>query len=58
MKFAHVPTLNERVKQLLEYNLIEHHLERKELRREWYSITEKGRKIFKCSNHYKGDSHV
>ncbi len=44
-QYANVPTLNTRLKQLLEFNLITHHLEKKELRKEWYEITEKGRKV-------------
>lgn len=37
-------TLNKRVKQLLDFNLISHHLEKKDVRKEWYEITEKGKK--------------
>jgi len=44
-QYANVPTLNTRLKQLLEFNLITHHLEKKELRKEWYELTEKGRKV-------------
>jgi len=33
------------LKQLLEYNLITHHLEKKGLRRKWYEITDKGGKV-------------
>ncbi|MGD2247392.1 MAG: winged helix-turn-helix transcriptional regulator [Candidatus Methanofastidiosia archaeon] len=38
-------TLNCRLQELLDSNLIEHHFERKEKRKEWYEITEKGRKV-------------
>ncbi|MGD2247743.1 MAG: winged helix-turn-helix transcriptional regulator [Candidatus Methanofastidiosia archaeon] len=38
-------TLNCRLQELLESNLIEHHFERKEKRREWYTITKKGKKV-------------
>ncbi len=34
-----------RLKQLLKCNLIEHHFEKEETRKEWYTITEKGRKV-------------
>lgn len=43
--FADVPVLNKRLRQLLEYDLITHHLEKKEMRREWYEITDKGKKV-------------
>ena len=45
IQYANVPTLNARLKQLLDFNLITHHLEKKELRKEWYEITERGRKV-------------
>jgi len=51
--FAHlvnVVSLNTRLRQLLRFGLIEHHLERIETRREWYSITDKGRKILNRLN--------
>lgn len=48
--YANVPTLNQRLKQLLEFNLIEHHLEKQDLRKEWYEITEKGEKVLKILN--------
>jgi DNA-binding HxlR family transcriptional regulator len=38
-------TLNTRLKELLMYKLIEHHFEKKEKREEWYTITERGRKV-------------
>jgi DNA-binding HxlR family transcriptional regulator len=38
-------TLNARLRELLMYNLIEHHFERKDTRKEWYTITEKGEKV-------------
>lgn len=38
-------TLNCRLQELLDSKLIEHHFERKEKRREWYTITKKGRKV-------------
>lgn len=42
---VNVVTLNTRLKQLLYFGLIQHHLEKKEIRREWYTITNKGKKI-------------
>lgn len=41
-----LPTLNLRLPLLLKFNLIEHHMARETKRREWYEITEKGKKIF------------
>ncbi len=38
-------TLYNRVKQLLKFDLIIHCLDKKDVRREWYEITEKGRKV-------------
>ena len=46
-EFVNIHTLNVRLQQLLKFNLIEHHLTRKVVRKEWYTITEKGRKILK-----------
>ena len=45
IRLINVVSLNTRLKQLLHFKLIQHHLERLELRREWYSITDKGKKI-------------
>ena len=45
MEFVNAVTLYNRMKQLLHYNLITHHVDKKELRREWYELTEKGRKV-------------
>ena len=50
MQLADVDSLNTRLRQLLRFGLIEHHLERIETRREWYSITDKGRKILNYLN--------
>lgn len=38
-------TLNTRLRELLRFKLIEHHFEKKEKRREWYNITERGKKV-------------
>ncbi len=40
-----VSTFHARLHFLLEHGLIEHHFERIPLRREWYELTERGRKI-------------
>ena len=50
MKLINVVSLNTRLKQLLHFGLIQHHLERLETRREWYTTTEKGRKILEYLN--------
>jgi DNA-binding HxlR family transcriptional regulator len=42
-----VPTISTRLSKLLEFNLIEHHLQKEPARKEWYEITEKGREISK-----------
>ena len=39
--------LNERLRKLLDFNLINHHVDKKAVRKEWYEITEKGRSILK-----------
>jgi len=44
-QFADTHTLNTRTRDLLKYELVEHHLEREKTRKEWYEITEKGRNI-------------
>jgi DNA-binding HxlR family transcriptional regulator len=38
-------TLNNRIRELLEFELIQHHLEKSEKRHEWYTLTEKGKKV-------------
>jgi len=38
-------TLNTRLRQLLKFGLITHHLAREDAKKEWYEITEKGRKV-------------
>ena len=43
--FMNTVTLNRRLRELLELGLIEHHLDKTDVRKEWYSITEKGKKI-------------
>jgi DNA-binding HxlR family transcriptional regulator len=38
-------TLNSRLRDFLLLGLVEHHIEKKEKRIEWYNITEKGKKV-------------
>ena len=38
-------TLNERIRDLLSYGLIEHHLVRENVRKEWYQLTETGKRV-------------
>ena len=45
--FASISTLNERMKQLEALGIIEHHLAREDKRREWYTLTQKGKKVVK-----------
>jgi len=46
--FTSTHALNRRLRELLGFNFIEHHFEREKGRREWYEITEKGKKLLKC----------
>ena len=43
-----VSTLNKRLRELLMFDLISHHLTREDGRKEWYEITEKGREVAMC----------
>jgi DNA-binding HxlR family transcriptional regulator len=43
-----ISTINDRLRQLLHLNLIEHHLTREKKREEWYTLTEKGKKVVEC----------
>ena len=45
MEFVNAPTLNARLRELLVFGLVSHHFERVEKKREWYEITEKGKKV-------------
>ncbi len=47
MGFVNTPTLNTRLRQLLTFEIISHHLERVETRKEWYELTEKGKEVVK-----------
>jgi len=46
-EFINSHTLNTRMRELLGYGLVEHRMEKKEKRREWYELTEKGKKVIK-----------
>ena len=46
--FMSTPTLNTRLRKLLAFGLIEHHLEREKGRKEWYELTEKGMEVLQC----------
>ena len=43
--FMNTSTLNMKLNELLAFNLIKHHLDKSDIRKEWYTITEKGKKI-------------
>ena len=49
-QFVNTHTLNVRIKDLLNHGLIEHHLIREEIRKEWYELTEKGKKVIGLLN--------
>ena len=40
--FMNAATLNTKLHELLTFDLIEHHLDKSDMRKEWYNITEKG----------------
>ena len=42
-----ISTLNKRLRQLRDFDLIEHHFERGEGRKEWYELTEVGKEVCK-----------
>ena len=44
-EFMSTHTLNARLRKLLHFNLIEHHYEKEIRRKEWYKITDTGKKI-------------
>jgi DNA-binding HxlR family transcriptional regulator len=46
--FINAVTLNMKLHELLTFDLIQHHLDKSDMRREWYTITEKGKKILQC----------
>jgi len=47
LKFGSISTINQRTKQLESLDIIEHHLGREEMRREWYTLTERGERVLK-----------
>ncbi len=49
-EFLNTHTLNARIRNLLSYDLVEHHMIREEVRREWYEITAKGRNVLELLN--------
>ncbi len=44
-QFVNTHTLNTRMKELLDFDLVQHHLVREDVRREWYEVTKKGKKV-------------
>ncbi len=49
-EFVNTHTLNTRLKELLEHDLIQHHMVREDTRKEWYEPTERGRKVLQLLN--------
>lgn len=49
-QFVNTHTLNTRIKELLEFNLIKHYMIREDTRKEWYEPTERGRKVLELLN--------
>ena len=49
-EFVNTHTLNTRLKELMEYDLIQHHMVREETRKEWYEATERGQKALQLLN--------
>ena len=47
-EFINTDTLNFRLRDFLRYNFVEHHVKRGEERKEWYTITNRGRKVLNC----------
>ncbi|KYK32136.1 MAG: hypothetical protein HXS48_14000 [Theionarchaea archaeon] len=45
---ASVSTINERIKQLITLGIIQHHLGREPKRKEWYTLTERGKRVLKA----------
>jgi len=43
-----IGTINRRLRELIKLGIIEHHFERKSKRKEWYTLTEKGERIFEA----------
>ena len=47
LKLGSISTINQRTKQLVNLDIIEHHLGREEIRREWYTLAERGERVVK-----------
>jgi DNA-binding HxlR family transcriptional regulator len=43
--FMNAHTLNRRLRELLIFGLLEHHIKKEEKRTEWYTLTERGKKV-------------
>jgi len=41
-------TINRRLRELIKLGIIEHYFERKSKRKEWYTLTEKGKRILEA----------
>lgn len=46
-EFASISSINQRLRELENYGLIEHHIAREEKREEWYTPTEAGKEFIK-----------
>lgn len=49
-EFVNTHTLNTRLKQLMKFDLIQHHMVREDTRKEWYEATERGNKALELLN--------
>ena len=45
---ASVSTVNKRIKQLITLGIIKHHLGREPKRKEWYTLTERGKRVLEA----------
>lgn len=50
LQIAGVAIINRRIRQLIDLKIIEHHFEREHKRREWYTLTKKGKRVVKAIN--------
>ena len=50
LEIINTHTLNLRLRSFLDFHLIEHHITREVKRAEWYTITEKGKKVLNLLN--------
>ena len=53
-EFLNTHTLNTRIKELLRHNLIQHNMVREEIRKEWYELTEDGKRVLELLNELAG----